>query len=132
MKRVKQVKTRKAFKKRKMPRMHKPHTTVKVTVTRKVLGKAPEEYSFVLHDGRKLQSVYELVDELETMTEDTFKQFVTDSENHFANWIEHVFEEKSLADEIRHIKNRMDTQRTLLKHMVRELVKDRHQRRHKK
>ena len=111
---------------------HRPHSTVKVTVTRKVLGKAPEQYSFVLHDGRKLQSAYELVDELETMTEDTFRQFVTDSENHFANWIEHVFEEKSLADEMKHIKNKMDTQRAVLKHLVRELVKERHHRRHKK
>lgn len=97
--------------------------TIHVTITRKVLGKAPKHYSFHLHDGRKVRSIYELVDELETMTEETFKQYVTDAENHFANWIEHVFEEKNLADEMRKIKNRMETQRTLLKHLVRELVK---------
>jgi len=119
------MKKKKAAKKK----ARKVHSTVKVTITRKVLGRAPEEYSFALHDGRKLQSVYELVDELENMTEDTFRQFVTDTENHFANWIEHVFEEKSLAEELRHVKSRMDTQRALLKHMVRELVKER---RHKK
>ncbi len=97
---------------------------VKVAITRKMLGKAPEQYSFSLQDGRKLKSVYELIDELETMTEETFRQYVTDTENHFANWIEHVFSEKSLADELRHIRNRIDAQRTILKHLVRELTKE--------
>ena len=32
---------------------------VEVHVVKKTLGKAPEEYHFVLHDGRKLKSLYE-------------------------------------------------------------------------
>lgn len=100
----------------------KPKSTVNVTITKKVLGKAPEEYHFVLHDGRKLESVYELIDELETMTEETFKHYVNQIENHFANWLDHVFHEKHLADELRKIQNKVETQRTLLKHMVRELI----------
>ena len=99
---------------------------IKITITKKILGKAPEKYSFYLPDGRKLKSVYELVDELETMTEEAFRQYVTDTENHFANWIEHVFSEKSLADEIRHVRNKIDTQRAILKHLVRELTKKAH------
>ncbi len=117
-------------KKSKKTRKKTAKPAVHVTITRKVLGKTPEHYSFHLHDGRKIRSVYELIDELETMTEETFKQYVTDAENHFANWIEHVFEEKNLADEMRKIKNRIETQRTLLKHLVRELVK--HKEGHKK
>jgi len=96
---------------------------VKVTITRKVLGKAPETKTFYLKDGRKIRTVYELIDELELMTEDTFKHYVSDIENHFANWLEHVFNEKNLAGELRQIKGRMETQRALLKHLVRELVK---------
>ena len=104
----------------------KQKTTIKVTITKKILGKAPEKYSFFLQDGRKLKTVYELIDELETMTEETFKHYVTETENHFANWIEHVFSEKNLAEEIRHIHNKIDTQKALLKHLVRELTKKAH------
>ncbi len=104
----------------------KPKTTVKVTITRKILGKTPEQHSFYLHDGRKLRSIYELIDELETMSDETFRQFVTGTDNHFANWIEGVFSEKELANEIRQTYNRIDTQRALLKHLVRELTKQVH------
>ncbi len=96
---------------------------IKVTIVKKILGKAPEKYSFYLHDGRKVKSVYELIDELETMTDETFKQYVTDTENHFANWVEHVFSEKDFANELRHLHNRVDTQRALLKKLVKELTK---------
>jgi len=102
----------------------KPRITV--TITRKVLGKAPEQHHFHLEDGRRIESVYELVDELETMTEDTFRHYVSDLENHFANWVEHVFEDKTLAEEMRHVQDRVETQRALLKHLVRELTKEVH------
>lgn len=103
----------------------KPKKTVTVTIERKILGKAPEKYTFNLSDGRKLQSVLELVDELETMTEDTFRQYVTETENHFANWIEHVFDEKHLAEDLRKVHSKMEAQRTMLKHLVKRLLEAR-------
>ena|SRR3989344_7793825 len=106
-------------------RKHKPKKTVKITIVKKILGKTPEKHEFYLRDGRKLETVFELIDELETMTEDTFKEYVTDAENHFANWMEHVFDEKSLAHEMRRIKNKAETQRALLKHLVKTLIQDR-------
>ena len=102
----------------------KPKKDVKVTIVRKLLGKSPEKTSFNLHDGRRLQSVLELIDELETMSEEAFREYVTDTENHFANWVEHVFDDKLLAEDMRRIKNKMDTQRTILKHLVRDLLKE--------
>lgn len=93
---------------------------VEVTVVRKTLGKAPEEYHFVLHDGRKLKSLYELVDELETMSEDAFKEYVSDFRNDFANWAKDVFQAPDLAEELGRIKNRFDTQRAVMKHMLRD------------
>ena len=100
----------------------KPKKTVTVTIERKILGKAPEKYTFNLTDGRKIQSILELVDELETMTEDAFKHYVTETENHFANWIEHVFDEKHLAEDLRKVHNKLDAQRTVLKHLVKTLL----------
>ena len=119
-------KVRKIFKKavEKIP-------AIKVTIEKKTLGKAPEKYSFNLQDGRKLQTVYELIDELETMTEEEFKRYVTERENHFANWIQNIFGEKTLAEEIRHVHDKIDTQRALLKHLVRELARIAHDKRRK-
>ncbi len=121
MKRAKPRKLTKIAKKPKHIVRAKPK--IKVTIVKKILGKTPEKYNFYLHDGRKLKSVYELIDELETMSEETFRQYATDVENHFANWIEGVFGEKNLADELRHIRSRIDTQKAILKHLVRELTK---------
>lgn len=120
---------KKVSKKKAAKKKVKPKTSVKVSVTRKVLGKAPQHFEFHLSDGRKLESVYELIDELETMAEDQFRHHVSDMDNHFANWIEHVFDEKHLAEELRLIKDRIETQRTLLKHLVRELTKEAHAKR---
>jgi len=102
-------------------RVAKPQAVV--TVRTKALGKAPEEKTFFLKDGRKLTTLYELIDELETMNDGVFNDYVNDMKNDFASWVEGVFGEKPLADEMRSIRNRMDTQRAVLKHVVRELKK---------
>jgi len=101
----------------------KPKKAVKITVFSKVLGKAPEKYSFVLHDGRKLRTVYELIDELETMNNDVFKNYVNESKHDFANWLGDVFEAKALSEEIRKTQNKLDNQRAIMKHLIRELRK---------
>ncbi len=97
--------------------------TIQVCVRKKTTGQAPEEKCFVLQDGRKLKTIYQLIDELETMTDEVFRHHVNDFRNDFANWIEHVFEDKSLAEEIRAVETRMEMQRALLKELVRELTK---------
>ena len=101
----------------------KPKKAVKITVFSKVLGKAPEKHSFVLHDGRKLRTVYELIDELETMNNDVFKNYVNESKHDFANWLGDVFEAKDLSEEIRKTQNKLDNQRAIMKHLIRELRK---------
>jgi hypothetical protein len=90
------------------------------TMKAPTLGQAPDDKTFVMHDGRKLRTLYELVDELETMSEETFKSFVNDIKNDFASWVEGVFHDKPLAEELKRLKNRIEMQRGLLKHLVRE------------
>ncbi|MEK6822726.1 MAG: DUF5752 family protein [Nanoarchaeota archaeon] len=99
----------------------KPGSKVEVTVMSKALGEAPEKYHFVLKDGRRLRSLYELVDELETMSDDTFRHYANEFKNDFANWTRDVFDEKHLAEEISRMQHRIDMQRAILKHLVREL-----------
>ncbi|MBI4016864.1 MAG: hypothetical protein HY363_04175 [Candidatus Aenigmarchaeota archaeon] len=101
---------------------HKPETRVAVYCYKKELGKAPDENAFVLHDGRKLRTLYELIDELETMSDDAFHEYVTWERNDFANWINDVFGASDLGTEVRRLQSRFDAQRALLKHIVRELA----------
>lgn len=98
-----------------------PKTTVEVTIKRKVLGEAPEEHHFVLEEGKKLKNLYELIDELETMTEETFKKHVNEFKNDFATWIKDIFEANDLSDELRSIQDRMETQKAIMKHIIRDL-----------
>ena len=121
-KKTKPKAVKKAIKKPAKKKAAKKEPKVEVTITRKILGKAPEEYHFVLQDGRKLGSIYELIDELETMHADLFKHHVNETKNDFANWIEHTFNEKSLAEELRELENNLDMQRAILKEMVRKLI----------
>ena len=96
---------------------------VEVTILKKTLGKAPEEFHFVLRDGRRLKSLYDLVDEFETMSEDVFHEYVTDARNDFANWTKDVFSAPDLADELHRLKSKFETQKAIMKHMLRDVQK---------
>ncbi len=100
----------------------RPHARIEVIYRKKEFGKAPVEKHFVLHDGRKIESMFQLVDELETMSEDAFRKYVTEWKNDFAQWVRDVFEAPGLADEIQQVRNRMETQRAVMKHLLREVA----------
>ena len=112
----------KAHKKHAAVKAVKPHSRIEVVFRRKEFGKAPVEKHFVLHDGRKLESLFQLVDELETMSEDAFRNYATEWRNDFANWVRDVFEMPSLADEIQRVRSRVETQRAIMKHLLRDVA----------
>ncbi len=105
----------------KLPKKNK--TKFAVTITQKRLGSAPEEYHFVLNNGNRLKSIQELTDALETMSEDMFKYHANEYKNDFANWINDVFEEGNLANEIKKAKSRIETRIKLLQRLVDDVVK---------
>jgi len=94
-----------------------------ITVKNKVLGEAPQEFHFVLKDGRRLKSIYDLIDSLEDMADDTFNFHVGNDKNDFSSWIKDIFEEEGLGSTLHGIEDRLETQRELLNHMVKELRK---------
>ncbi|MBI4148505.1 hypothetical protein HY490_04400 [Candidatus Woesearchaeota archaeon] len=104
-------------------RAAKPTQHVEVHYYKKELGKAPTEKTFVLRDGRKLATLYELIDELDTMSDDAFREYVSWERNDFANWINDVFEVPDLATELRRAQSRIDAQHAIMKHIIRELAK---------
>lgn len=83
----------------------------------RLLSTVPEKHSFEL-DGRKIYSAIQLVDELETVNEEALKQCVR--ENQLANWLEQVFGQKALANEIKDVHNTTEMQNIILKHLARE------------
>ncbi len=99
-----------------------PKARLEVFYRKKEFGKAPVEKHFVLQDGRKLESLFQLIDELETMSEDVFRHHVNELRNDFANWVRDVFELPSLAEEMQRIRDRIETQRAVMKHILREVA----------
>ncbi|MEM2121384.1 MAG: DUF5752 family protein [Candidatus Woesearchaeota archaeon] len=59
-------------------------------------------------DGKAIKSLQELVEELNIMDDDTFKKYVNEEKNDFANWIRDVFQETELANKIFSIKERKE------------------------
>ena len=89
----------------------------------KVLKECKAELAFVLNDGRQLKSLVHLIDELENMPDEVFNHHVNEFKNDFSSWIRDVFKDDILADELQLVNDRLETQRTLLKHTVRSFLK---------
>ncbi len=113
-----------AARKNKIPQFKKvqPHGSIEFIYRKKEFGKAPVEKHFILQDGRKIESLFQLANELENMTEENFKKHVTEFKNDFANWARDVFAATPLADELQFLHDRAETQRAIMKHLLRELA----------
>ena len=96
--------------------------SVEVIIKKKILGEAPVEQHFIVADGRKLKNIMELADALETMTEEIFRHHANDFKNDFASWVKDVFYDHSLAEDISRARNRLETQITVLRRLVKELM----------
>lgn len=96
----------------------KPKTILRVKVSSKILGEAPIEHEFVLGDGRRLKTIYELVDALGSMHEDLFKEHVSAEKNDFCNWLRDVFDERKFAKDMHKIQDKIKLQRHLMKRVV--------------
>ena len=96
--------------------------SVEVIIKKKVLGEAPHEHHFVVADGKKLKNILELADALETMSEDVFAHHVNEARNDFSSWVRDVFYDHSLAEDISRAKNKVETQVTILRRLVKELM----------
>lgn len=96
----------------------KPKAEAYVKVSTNLLGESPKEYEFYVKDGKKLKSVFELVDALEDMTDNIFSEHVTEMKNDFSTWLNDVFDEKHIAKEIEKTKDRIETQKKLMKALI--------------
>jgi hypothetical protein len=100
-----------------------PKTTVEVFLKRHVGKKAPVTKHFVLKGGKQLNTVRELICELERMSEETFSAHVNSLKNDFSSWVKDVFDMKDLAAEIRKTNTKMEMHHKILKKVYTELEK---------
>ena len=90
------------------------------TLPAKKLALLPEikpENHFVLCDGKIVKNYIELTKQLETMKDDVFYYHVTGEKNDFANWINDVFKEEQLANDLRASKSRIEMIALLYKNL---------------
>ena len=91
--------------------------------------KKPEQYPwdvvvsgdqiFYACDSSQFRSIIELLKALDKMPEHVFHHHVSFHNNDFANWIEHVFTLRELAQELRQVHNKDESQLTILKYIIR-------------
>ena len=98
-------------------------TATKKTATKKqtkILQDAPETQYFVFCDGHPVRNVTQLAEKLEQIEEHVFNHHVTEDRNDFVNWINDVFEEVELAQEIAGLKNKDHVRLAIYKHIVKK------------
>jgi hypothetical protein len=96
-------------------------SSVEVIIKKKTLGTAPEEYHFVLSDGRRLKSLFELADAVHDMNDDIFRSHVNDARNDFSSWVKDIFDEPHLAEELKGTGDRLRTEVSLLRYLLKEI-----------
>lgn len=71
-----------------------------------------EEY-FRLSNGRIIKNMYELLNALESMNDDTFNFHVNENKNDFGNWIRDIFKDEKLSKSIFESKTREDIMKAI-------------------
>lgn len=76
----------------------------------------PEQY-FVFNSGIRAKNLKELAEQLDKIDKKTFNHHVNSKKNDFSNWINHVFNEKKLADELREVRTIEKTKNKILEYI---------------
>ena len=75
--------------------------SIPANVTDKRHFAVPEDQAFVLSNGEKLFTLDDLSEAINLIDPETFQAHVSADKNDFANWVEHVFGEEALAENLR-------------------------------
>ena|SRR3989344_7450238 len=99
----------------------KPQETTEIWIKKQVYGESPKEQHFILKDGKELKDLKELTESLHIMQDNLFFHHVNSSRNDFSNWINDVFDEKDLAEEMKKMHSRMEAELALHRHFDKKL-----------
>lgn len=78
---------------------------------------SPDKY-FFLSNQKQLKSIKDLADELEKISVGEFHHHVNNHKNDFANWINDVFKQKTLANKVGKTKDIKDTRLIIYKYLL--------------
>lgn len=92
---------------------------VRIKVKNLSLVQAPDEQCFWVQDGKILRNLRDLQKALEEMSNETFCYHVDKEKNNFAQWVEEVLQDITLAKQMGRIK----TRKAMLKKVQKRLEK---------
>jgi hypothetical protein len=79
------------------------------------------EHVFHFRDGKKAHNLNDLKEVLQTQSDDEFNHHVDANNNDYANWVEYVYKDKTLADELRKMMTRTQMLEKLGENMAEQL-----------
>ena len=74
-----------------------------------ITHRAPSKFAFACRNGVKVHSIAELLEQIKLMNAEEYSHFVHHGHNHFANWIEDIFELEDLPNTMRSVKTKKET-----------------------
>jgi len=90
----------------------------KTKIKAKLKKKINDEHCFIMITGHKIKNVKELAEILENVDDEHFNHHVTEDKNDFSNWVRDIFEEHTLADQLKKAKNKEQTRIIIYKHIA--------------
>ncbi len=84
----------------------------------RLLAKVPEQFVFWCNDGKVLHDMKELVEALNTMTDETFAYHSNDYKKDFGNWVRDVIGDEKLAKDLDKSLSRTQAARVVAKRLA--------------
>src|SRR3989338_8931235 len=64
---------------------------------KEILENVPEQYKFLLANGKEVRGIKELHGMLKSMEENVFYSHVNESKNDFYNWVKDIYQDKKVC-----------------------------------
>jgi hypothetical protein len=96
-----------------------PAGSVKIEIT--LLKPVQEKNEFILANGKKIKDVRELAFALTDMADEIFWHHVNSAKNDFASWVADIYKDEELANSLKSVKDKFNTQLTIFKHIVKKI-----------
>ena len=93
-----------------------------ITSKKKLMTTANEQHHFHVADGMKLENLMQLMEYLEKMSDEIYKCHANESKNDFSSWVNDVFEEPELAENLKTSSTKENVQLIIAKKLLKELM----------
>lgn len=85
-------------------------------------GNVSVEHYFILCNGQPLKNVLELADAVEDLRDEIFLYHVTPDKNDFATWINDIYADSDLANELANVKDKTRMKIVLYRNIIKRLL----------